>query len=291
MSAQFVEVREWDDRFAFRAEYTTATLRLVSTHDGDGNKGALAPRGVISGWSKRSRNRLTYRLGTLDIASQFDGVCEMITLTYPREYPTSGRTIKRHLAAWRKRMERRFGERSAVWKLEFQRRGAPHFHILYDRPLAEDDWRAFADEVRDMWFEVVGSGDDLHRRFGANVDRQWLAGSRYGAAAAAWYFSKRHEKHYQSIVPDEFQDVGRIWGVWRMSADVESEVISYDEFVAMRRMTAQLRGSRGRYSHSRVPGRLQGNWTLSQDGGGTFRRMLQCIRGEFDRPPPSRRLP
>src|SRR5690606_1419342 len=54
----------------------------------------------------------------------------MVTLTYPRHWPTDPRSWKKHLDAWRKRMQRAWGRLPAVWKLEPQRRGAPHFHLL-----------------------------------------------------------------------------------------------------------------------------------------------------------------
>lgn len=290
MSPRHVQAREWPDRFEFRAEVTDGTIRLVSSWDGDGSASGGATRGVIQCWSAKSRARLTYRLGTLAIGAQFTGVCEMVTLTYPSEFPLSGRVVKRHLAAWRRRMERRYGDRRAVWKLEFQRRGAPHVHVLYDRPEGED-WREFAEEVREMWFQVVGSGDDLHRRFGANVDRQWLHGSKYGEKAAAWYFAKRHAKNYQSDVPAEFADVGRLWGVWRMRAEVDVVPMTHDEFVSVRRMVCKLRGSRGFFASSRTDARLQGCWTLAEHGTADLLRMLRCVRGEYESPRDRRVLP
>ena len=67
-----------------------------------------------------------------------------------REYlfPRSGRVVKEHLWAFKKRWFRRWGAYPVgVWKLEFQRRGAPHFHLYVGRP-AEVPAREFLQEMR-----------------------------------------------------------------------------------------------------------------------------------------------
>ncbi|GLD45296.1 hypothetical protein Mkiyose1665_57960 [Mycobacterium kiyosense] len=54
----------------------------------------------------------------------------MVTLTYPGEWESvapDGASVKRHMVLWRKRFQREWGEPARyLWKLEFQRRGAPH---------------------------------------------------------------------------------------------------------------------------------------------------------------------
>ena len=57
-----------------------------------------------------------------------------------------------------------------IWKLEFQRRGAPHFHILIAQP--SGDLRTFRAWLSEAWAEVVGHTDahqrELHRRAGTD---------------------------------------------------------------------------------------------------------------------------
>ena len=56
----------------------------------------------------------------------------MVTLTYPgmEALRLTGPRIKRHMMLWRKRFQREWGEPARyIWKLEFQRRGAPHIHL------------------------------------------------------------------------------------------------------------------------------------------------------------------
>lgn len=75
-------------------------------------------------------------LAELDYTPLFadgDRLPAMITLTHPGDWETvasDGKNLKRRFEAWRKRYHRAWGEKlRCVWKLEFQRRGAPHLHL------------------------------------------------------------------------------------------------------------------------------------------------------------------
>lgn len=83
-----------------------------------------------------------------------------MTLTYPAVFP-SARTAKKHLRALQERFKRRFpeAELSWVWRMEFQRRGAPHFHIVaFNLPFIDKE------EVRRIWSEVIGSDRQVFTR-------------------------------------------------------------------------------------------------------------------------------
>lgn len=94
------------------------------------------PRKPVVSWSEKSRSRMVERLATLDY-SPFDTngtSIAFLTLTYPGDWlavASKASDSKRHLRALQKRFERSFGRPLfAVWKMEFQHRGAPHFHLL-----------------------------------------------------------------------------------------------------------------------------------------------------------------
>jgi hypothetical protein len=145
----------------------------------------------VTEWSARSRARMVHRIAEADWAPLWSqGTPVMLTLTYPREWESwapSAATVKAHLRAFTERWFRWFGYRPVMlWKLEFQRRGAPHFHILAALPrhYASSPWRSlrtsrvlpdvrpagswsapvpapivtlsdFRDWVADQWSEVV----------------------------------------------------------------------------------------------------------------------------------------
>lgn len=178
-------------------------------------------KGMIREFSMRSRFRLLHKVKNAGC----DFFC-MVTLTYPREFPCSGSQTKHHFKNFRMRLLRKFPEVQGVWFLEFQRRGAPHYHVLLSLKLWElgdlvekvrmhnklgvrkfrtVDW--VQDLISQWWYEIVGSGDSKHLRAGAALEviEEGEGALRYAACHA----SKPHQKK----VPDGFSDVGRFWGV------------------------------------------------------------------------------
>jgi len=150
----------------------------------------------------------------------------MLTLTYPAEFPMNGRKVKCHLESFSAAYRSTFTGR-AVWWLEFQKRGAPHFHILSEENLAllgpletrkrpsrasqgakeyrtnadASDWLAY------RWFNIVGSKDEKHLHAGT-------AWEVVESTEGAWVYAAAHAgKRKQKIVPGGFTEVGRFWGV------------------------------------------------------------------------------
>ena len=163
-----------------------------------GGMGGL--RGDIKTLSMRSRLKLheTVRNSECEWAS-------MAVLTYPKEFPLDGKVVKRHLHAFIQALRRRYGSRVAyLWFLEFQRRGAPHIHFLFDE-VAQIDRAWFAA----TWFRIVGSGDERHLRVHQH-EKQWT--KIRSPEGAANYVSKYAYKPHQKMVPAEFGNVGRFWG-------------------------------------------------------------------------------
>src|SRR5690606_31407134 len=98
-----------------------------------------------------------------------------VHLTYPGEFCADGRTVKGHLSAFYRRWKRRFGPPRGAWKREFQRRGAPHFHLLLSWPegVGLGPLRLW---VARAWYEVVGSDDPEHLVAGTSV-YEWTHGN------------------------------------------------------------------------------------------------------------------
>ena len=137
---------------------------------------------------------------------------QMVTLTYPFSYSIDGKEIKEHLRRFLQEMRRenvrwcnlhsgRPKEFSAFWFLEFQERGAPHFHILCT-------WAPMRDWVAETWYRIVNSEDVRHLSAGTRVE--YL---RHGRKGAVSYASKYACKMEQKIVPGNYLNCGRFWGV------------------------------------------------------------------------------
>jgi hypothetical protein len=137
-----------------------------------------------------------------------------ITLTYPAAYPANGIICKKHLKEFLRREQRRNSQDreqaafSAVWFLEFQKRGAPHFHVFQTTLInAFDELQAMRRRVAAAWFDICSTGDPAHARAGTNVEI--IKEKGHVIAYAAKYAAKQDQK----MVPNGFQNVGRFWGI------------------------------------------------------------------------------
>lgn len=102
-------------------------------------------------FSKRSRSRMLKKFATMDFRK---GKFVFITLTYGAEYPAPD-VAKQHLRAFLKRLtylSAKQGRKGGfIWRLEFQARGAPHFHIICTGlPFIPKE------EVQYMWSDITG---------------------------------------------------------------------------------------------------------------------------------------
>lgn len=142
---------------------------------------------------------------------------QMVTLTYPGFYETNGRAVKEHLKRFLQELRREYirqhsddGLHSSFWFLEFQFRGAPHFHIF-------TTWSPNKDWVSRTWYRIVGSDDIRHLHAGTRVE--FLRAGRRGTIS---YASKYAQKQEQKEVPENYDSVGRFWGVTGRRATVSA---------------------------------------------------------------------
>lgn len=209
----------------------------------------------IRDWSRKSRARMVSSIAELDLFPLVskDGRLVMVTLTYPggwEDVVPDGPTAKRHLRAFFRRIEHEFGvQLVCIWKMEFQARGAPHFHILmsvptgrageareleYLRRLEEyrrgersarprrkksvGDGLAFREWLGVTWADIVGVKDpvqrELHEAAGTGLD--YAEGERArDPKRTAVYFGKHGEfaaKEYQNSVPELWKRSGKSVG-------------------------------------------------------------------------------
>lgn len=243
----------------------------------------------ITGWTPKSRSNMVRRLVSLDYGPLLEaGRPVMVTLTYPGDWLTvapDGAAVKAHLAAFRRRLTRHLGGPvPAVWKQEYQRRGAPHFHLLLPVPVGDRiscpgrcspaGSCCFRATIALWWSEIVAHPDleerARHRAAGTAVDL-YEADKMTDPKRVAIYFTKHGllaGKEYQNHPPAEWTEtgasVGRFWGYWTLKpAEVCVEVSPAESL----RITRTLR----RW-HNRVAEPDRGR------GGGRYLRAVRVWR-------------
>lgn len=178
--------------------------------------------------TQKSLAKLTATIQATDI-----NLNTMLTLTYPGVFPRNGQEVKKALNVVLS-MLRSKGKFSYVWFLEFQKRGAPHFHILTDHGGISTHMRVGVAEtwVRHMinsdWFmaaivvESVDYGECEYEIMIKHVknamavalhrDTWQVVRDKDGAKK---YVTKYASKPEQKQVPKNYRDVGRFWGCSR----------------------------------------------------------------------------
>lgn len=152
-------------------------------------------RGKIKKFTLSSIRRLRFLLRNTIVKMEYE-----LGLTYPKEFPTDGLLVKKHFHKLRMRLN--YYEYRYIWVLEFQERGAPHFHMLIDKEITEE-------KLSKMWYDIVKSGDIKHLGHGVHV------GKIRSKERMSHYFVKYLSKQEQKSVPEEYLNVGRFWGASR----------------------------------------------------------------------------
>lgn len=160
-------------------------------------------RGGIAHFSMKSRVRLAF----IGANTPIDFVT-FTTLTYPSEYTSDGKAVKQHLGAFLQWQRRDQACPAYLWWLEWQRRGAPHLHIVTDKPVHHTRrvYKEMRFRVAAAWYAIVGSKDEKHLAAGTRVERvrEQDGGIRY---VLKYAFKMR-----QKLVPPDYKNCGRFWG-------------------------------------------------------------------------------
>lgn len=175
---------------------------VIKRAEGTAQQGG-GTREEVTEFSRHSRARLAFVASNTDVVFK-----SMITLTYPANYPRDGARVKRDLRTFLTALRRYTHGCELLWFLEFQKRGAPHVHILYDchLPGKRADLKNFRQWVAYKWYKVCGELDPKHLYAGTRTEA--LRSPEGGAHYAVKYAGKMEQK----TVPEDYRNVGRFWG-------------------------------------------------------------------------------
>lgn len=169
-------------------------------------KPCLSGRGQIKEFTPTSGSRMRRYLRTC--VAEYS---VFATLTYPHSFPIDGAESKEHLRRFLQELQR-YEQRdpvcgmgaerwSAFWFMEFQERGAIHYHIFLNRRYPKH-W------ISRLWYNIVGSEDDRHLAAGTRIES-----IRSGRRGICSYAAKYAAKQAQKVVPESIINCGRFWGV------------------------------------------------------------------------------
>lgn len=235
-----------DSRYQLAAERAVYSAPMAFVTDSDLRAVDAEPAPLIAdkritSFSRKSRSRMQQQLRRIDYRQLFDDGLEpaMITLTMPGldddGDPDYWQTFAPTPAAFKRLVDRfttdyraAWGRPYGVWKMEFQRRGAPHLHILLTPPAGVSagklDGLHFDVWLGRAWARIVGSTGRarvLHEQRGSDIE---YVGEKYrNPRTIASYFGKHGllDKGYQNDMPQIWLDAiaagstgARFWGVW-----------------------------------------------------------------------------
>lgn len=167
------------------------------------SRGTLQGRKAVTEFSASSGARMRKYLRTCVAEYGY-----MVTLTYPHNYERDGRKSKEQLKRFVQELKREQERQGAnmsrwgvFWFMEFQARGAIHYHLFTTDPI-ERKW------LSRRWYDICGTEDPRHLAAGTNVEA--LKSGRHGTCS---YAAKYAAKSEQKIIPDDIKNAGRFWGV------------------------------------------------------------------------------
>lgn len=201
------------------AYYKHGTIRVFGVSPSSLPTLDFGGRGKIKKLSRKSLERMALFASETELKFK-----TMITLTYPREYGLNGKRVKSDLNKYLVKLRRYCPMVGYFWFLEFQRRGAPHYHIMVDCEVGHI-YRAF---LALDWAAIVGK--DMDNVFYVH-NRQDACGKIRKEDGAKRYVLKYCSKIEQKTVPERYQDVGRFWGFNKKVKDSipEPSYIDIDE--------------------------------------------------------------
>lgn len=172
--------------------------------------------------SKRSLSRLALIVRGCGVEFR-----SLMTLTYGANYPLSGKKAKRDLNHFLIASKRAFGHFEYIWVLEFQERGAVHFHIattlpepdLTQREIFASIWTKISTPFHWPYASLQEENGQLKFNQGLYTDLavyvqhvHYMAWERVRKDdSLSHYFAKYSMKIRQKKVPKHYSDVGRFW--------------------------------------------------------------------------------
>lgn len=244
--------------------------------------GSRGKRTRITAFSKVQRRGLINAACSVDLRGFKAGDLWLVTLTY-REDGVGPARAKKDLKRFFRRVRVWLPGAGAIWRLESQKRGCAHVHVLFvvGRSMTWGDNIRFADD----WCWAIGGGEMEWRFFLGMLKDRWGKWNEPGATPVQdlgrlrQYLAKYMGKDDQ--VNGEWTYPGKLWGYWR-KGNIPYSIV--DEPVSEEVATEFQRLIRRSVEHQPT-----GKWRIRIPGVGVDRRRLGLVatcdgRREFELP-------
>lgn len=190
------------------------------------NKKETSKRGKVNGLSKKSRRKLFNYILRLEQRVGF----YFVTLTYPKEYETNYEIWKKQLHQLYSSLRYHYPKMGFLWKLEFQQRGAPHFHLLMFDPSSPKE-REIGKLIKEHWYRIVGQKSKSFRHWGTDTK------AIHDIKGSGFYLAMYQTK--DTYIPADMMS-GRMWGVYGRNkmpmSEQGTENLSLDKYTLLKRI-------------------------------------------------------
>lgn len=168
-------------------------------------------RGDVTVFSRQSRMRLLRLLASVSppATDGFRHRCTFLTLTAQLFYHP--RHFKKFLQTFFKRLGRKAPRLAIIWRLEYQKRGAPHVHcIIYNAPFIDKKW------IQEAWGEIIGQERPFTRIESIRSYKHLMAyASKYAAKVDdRGFISSTYLTEGVGVNEYGGETAGRVWGVF-----------------------------------------------------------------------------
>jgi hypothetical protein len=214
------------------------TLSIGPGHTGQKPHGGGKRRGITQ-WTPASRLRWMWLLAQVQWSAMPRPL--WITLTYHGPDGYWPADPYRHLHQWLHVIQSNHGNMHYVWRLQWQARGAPHFHVILWPPNVTDFFQNFhyRQSLALSWHLIADPSSKPHRTYGAKIEL--LESYRHATRYIARYVAKESQ--------DDITCAGtRRWGHSRNlpRSEVLSLELSVREALLVRRIVRRLVRSQAR---------------------------------------------
>jgi len=193
----------------------------------------------IRGFSAQSRVNCLQQVNKISETS----LPIFLTLTY-HDFVEDFKVWKNHLNQFSTELRKKYPSARGLWKLEFQRRGAPHFHFCLWFPLVDEELKeifsqTFRDWASNVWLRIIKQEEIENLLYGVCVEV--ARNSTHVLIYMGGHFFKANQDRKDL-------ETGRSWGFIRkqeIEFDEHKSTVTEKQFFKIRRSLINFLKSKG----------------------------------------------